>query len=212
MKKLFTLLLVFVVALASAQTGTTTVEYLKVNRQGLVMELPFTEKTVRDAIDAKMQGMGYKGKDSKGFTIYKGVRMTEIGPDSYDLYFLADRKSKKEKESSYLTILVSKGFDNFVADSNDTKIFNNTKTYLDANMRDLVAAYDLSLQIASQEEAVKKADKKYNGLIDDGQSLEKKRREIEKNIEDNKKDQANQKSELDKQRQILETLRAKKKN
>lgn len=212
MKKLLILAATFFVsAVAFPQASTATVEYQKINRQGLVMEIPFPEKTVRDAIENKMQSMGYKGKDSKSFTIYKGVKMTEIGPDTYDLYFMADRKSKREKETTILTMLVSKGFDAFVADSNDSKIMENSKTYLNNSMRDMVAAYDLELQIQAQDETVKKSEKKYNGLIDDGQSLEKKRRSIEKDIEDNKKAQESQKSEIEKQKQILETLRAKRK-
>jgi hypothetical protein len=47
--------------------------------------------------------------------------------------------------------------------------------------------------------------------VEDGESLEKKRKNIEKDIEDNKKNQANQKSETEKQRQILDTLRGKRK-
>ncbi len=197
-------------ATAMAQSTTATVAYQKINRQAVVNEMPFPEKTVRNALDDKMQKQGYKGKDVKGYTVYQGVRLPELGPDSYDLYFMADRKSRKEKETAVLTMLISKGYDNFVADSTDATVINNAKTYLN-NLRDMIAAYDLEQQIIAQEDAIKKADKKYNGLIDDGQSLEKKRKNIEKDIEDNKKDQENQKAEIEKQRQILETLRAKRK-
>ena len=211
MKHLFTsacALALFITA--AAQSRTTTVEYLKINRQAVVAEIPFPEKTTRDAIDSKMEQMGYKGKDSKGFTVYKGVRMPELGSDSYDLYFMADRKSKKEKESSTLTLMITKGFDSFVSDSSDSRVMNNAKNYLDT-IRNMIAAYDLEQQIIAQEDAVKKADKKYNNLVDDGASLEKKRKNIEKDIEDNKKDQASQQAEIEKQKQILETLRGKRK-
>lgn len=196
--------------LLSAQATTATVEYLKVNRQAVVNEMPFPEKTIRDAVDNKMQQMGYKGKETKGYMVYKGVRMPELGNESYDLYFMADRVSRKNKDNSTLTMLISKGYDNFASDSSDATLINNGKQYLNG-IRDMIAAYDLELQIQAQEDAVKKADKKYNGLVEDGESLEKKRKNIEKDIEDNKKDQANQKSETEKQRQILETLRGKRK-
>ncbi len=211
MKHLFTCLcaLAFTIT-AAAQSRTTTVEYLKINRQAVIAEIPFPEKTTRDAIDNKMEQMGYKGKDSKGFTVYKGVRMPELGSDSYDLYFMADRKSKKEKENSTLTLMITKGFDSFVSDSSDSRVMNNAKNYLDT-IKNIIAAYDLEQQIIAQEDAVKKADKKYNGFVDDGASLEKKRKNIEKDIEDNKKDQANQQAEIEKQKQILETLRGKRK-
>jgi hypothetical protein len=187
------------------------VEYQKINRQSVVNEIPFPEKTIRDAIDEKMEQMGYKGKDSKGFTVYKGVRLSDLGNDSYDLYFMADRKSRKEKENSTLTLMISKGFDNFASDSSDARLMQNAKGYLDS-ITNMIAAYDLEQQIIAQEDAVKKADKKYTSLIDDGQSLEKKRKNIEQDIEDNKKNQTGQQSEIEKQKQILETLRGKRKH
>lgn len=154
--------------------------------------------------------MGYKGKESKGFMVYKGVKLADIGNDSYDLYFMADRLSRKNKDNSTLTLLISKGFESFISDSTDAAVMNNAKKYLDS-IKLMIAAYDLELQIQAQEDAVKKADKKYTNLVEDGDNLEKKRKSIEKDIEDNKKDQANQKTETEKQRQILETLRGKRK-
>ena len=71
--------------------------------------------------------------------------------------------------------------------------------------------YDLEMQINDQQDAVNKADKKYNNLIDEGQGLEKKRISIEKDIENNKKDQANQLTDIDKQKQLLETLKSSRK-
>ncbi len=211
MKQIVTLIFSFAFfAAATAQSSITTVEYLKTNRQAIVNEIPFPEKTVRDAIDNKMEQMGYKGKDNKGFTIYKGVRMPELGNDLYDLYFTADKKSRKEKDYSNITLMISKGFDNFVADSTDATLISNAKKYLDT-IKNLIAAYDLEQQIMAQEDGVKKANKKYNNLVDDGQSLQKKLSKLQQDIEDNKKAQINQQAEIDKQKQFLDNLRSKRK-
>jgi hypothetical protein len=211
MKYILSALLAFIlVNSAVAQSRTETVSYQKINRQAVVAEIPFPEKTVRDAIDDKMQQMGYKGKDVKGFTVYKGVRLNDLGSDSYDLYFAADRKSRKEKDYSSLTLMISKGFDSFVADSTDSKLMNNAKGYIDS-IKIMIGAYDLEQQIIAQEDAIKKADKKYTNLVEDGQNLEKKKKNIENDIAENIKNQANQKADTEKQRQILETLRGKRK-
>ncbi len=211
MKNVFAIIISFAfVAVAAAQSRTETVAYQKINRQAVVNEIPFPEKTVRDAIENKMEQMGYKGKDVKGFTVYKGVRLSDLGSDSYDLYFSADRKSRKEKEYSTLTLMIAKGFDSFVADSTDSRLMSNAKNYLDS-IKIMIGAYDLEQQIIAQEDAVKKADKKYTNLIDEGVSLEKKRNNIEKDIEDNKKNQTSQQGEIEKQKQILEILRGKRK-
>jgi hypothetical protein len=193
-----------------AQARYTTAEYQKVMRPAVVNDLPFAEKTVTSAIENKMGQMGYKGKSTKGYTLFSGVRLPELGPESYDLYFMVDRVSRKDKGNSTVTLLVSRGFDNFVSDSADAVLINNAKTYLN-NLRDMVAAYDLELQIADQEDVLKKADKKYTGLVDDGADLQKKKRKLEEQIVENTNAQAAQKAEAEKQRQILETLRSKRK-
>lgn len=212
MKKfLFLLINTTLVTAAIAQSSTSTIEYQKINRQAVVNEVPFPEKTVRDAIDNKMQQMGYKGKDSKGFTIYKGVSLSELGTSSYDLYFNVDRKSRKEKEIAVITLMLSKGFDSFIADSTDATVINNAKTYLN-NIRDMIAAYDLELQINDQADVLKKADKKLSNLKQDGEDMEKKKKKLEADIEQNKKDAEAQATEIEKQKQILETLKGKRKS
>lgn len=195
---------------APAQSETTTVNYLKVEREAVANETPFSEKTIMKAIDNKMEQLGYKGKDTKGFTVYKAVKLAELGNGEYDLYFMAERKSRRNKDNSTLTLLISKGTDNFVTVKNDAALVANAKKYLE-NILTVVAVYDLEMQINDQQDAVNKADKKYNNLIDEGQGLEKKRISIEKDIENNKKDQANQLTDIDKQKQLLETLKSSRK-
>jgi Skp family chaperone for outer membrane proteins len=212
MKKAFLFLSAVIITASSfAQSSTATVEYQKINRQAVVNDIPFPEKTVRDAIDNKMQQMGYKGKDSKAFTIYKGVKMAALGNDAYDIYFSVDRKSKKEKDMAVVTMLLSKGFDSFIADSTDATVINNAKIYLN-NLREMVAAYDLEMQINDQAEVIKKADKKLANLKQDGEDMEKKKKKLENDIEQNKKDVEAQNAEIEKQKQIFETLKGKRKS
>ena len=208
MKKIFTLLcFVAVYFSAMAQAEISTVSYNKIDRTAIVNEMPYSEKTIMKAIDNKLEQMGYKGKDTKGFTVYKSVRMPELGGGEYDLYYMAERKSRRNKDNSTLTLMISKGEENFASKGKDAALLANGKTYLDSILP-MITAFDLEMQIANQEDEVKKADKKYNNLMDDGQSLEKKRKGIEQDIEDNKKDQEKSSGDLEKQKQILETLKA----
>ena len=192
------------------QSHTTDVEYKKINHEAIVNDIPFPENIVAGAIKDKMEKIGYKGKNTKNFTVYSGVRMPELGNDSYDLYFMTDRKSRKEKETTVVTLLLSKGLENFITDSSDVTVINNAKTYLD-NIKVMIAAYDLEQQIIDQEDFVKKTDKKLANLKGDGVDMEKKKKKLEQQIEDNKKNQLDQQGELERQRQILETLRGKRK-
>jgi hypothetical protein len=211
MKKFSLSLIAVCTALLSlAQARYTTTEFQKVMRPAIVADIPFPEKTISNAIEDKMSKSGYKGKSVKGFTMYPGVHLNELGSGNYDMYFMIDRVSRKDKGNSTVTLMLSKGFDAFVSDSSDVTVIESAKTYLN-NLRDMVAAYDLELQIAEQDDVIKKADKKYNSLMDDGTDLQKKKRKIEEQIVENTAAQAAQKTETEKQRQVLETLKAKRK-
>ncbi len=191
-----------------SQSRITEAEYQKIPRPALINDLPFPSKTIENAIDDAFIKSGYKGSTSKGFTIYKGVRKQELGPDAYDLYFMVERKSRKESDISTVTMMISKGFDAFVSKSSDEQVFNNAQKYLDS-LRNTVAAYDLEMQISEQESELKSAEKKYESLLDEEKDLEKKKKKLEDQLADNKKEQQKQSGELENQRQVLEVLKVK---
>ena len=86
----------------------------------------------------------------------------------------------------------------------------NVKTFLNKQV-EATAAYDLEMQINEQDESTINAQKKLASLIEDGQSLQKKKEKLEKEIVDNIKKQSDQRIEADKQNQIFSTLKAKRK-
>jgi hypothetical protein len=192
------------------QAKLATAEYQKSMQPALEIEVPFSQKTILNAIEDKFIKMGYKGKDTKGYLTFKGVVLPEFGVDTYDLYFSAERKSKKEKDFSIVTMMISSGYEKFIGDTTNAIVLDKAKGWLN-NLTPLTAAYDLELQITDQDDVTKKAEKKLNGLIEDAQDLAKKKAKIEKEIADNTTDQANQKAELEKQQQVLQTLKGKRK-
>lgn len=211
MKKILLALMAVIVSVDSySQSRLVTATYQKTPQPAIETEIPFPEKTVSDAIDDKLQKSGYKGKEGKGFVVYKGVRLSEIGPDTYDLYFGTDRKSKKEKDITKVTMMVSSGYEKFIGDTTNAVIINYARRYMDS-LTSVVAAYDLEQQITEQESVVKKADKKMVNLVDDGHDLLKKKAKLEREIEENMQEQTSQKTELEKQQQILTNLKAKRK-
>ena len=204
------LLLFAVCSTASAQSYTGTAEYQKMSRQAILSDVPFPEKEVSAAIEDSLEKLGYKAKDSKGFTLFKGVRLPIFGNEAFDLYFSVDRKSRKEKEVSIITMLLSRGGDNFVTQGVDPGVIENAKTFLNG-LSGSLESYDLEQQITAQGELTTKTEKKANNLVEEGQDLQKKKIKIDKEIEENIKNQAEQNTELEKQRQTLETLKAKRK-
>ncbi len=206
MKKLVTVAIAIINCFVSlAQSRVEPVEFQKIPRQAAVMEYPFSTKTTQAAIYDKFTKLGYKSKETKGFMVYKGVRMAEIGSDMYDLYFMVDKKSRKDKDNSKITLLISKGLEQFVSDTLDATVFNNGKNYL-TNFGPVIVAYDLEVQIKEQQEVVQKNEKKSSSLIEDSVSLQKEKAKLEKKISDNEQDQVTQKAEIEIQKQILTTL------
>lgn len=213
MKSLLSLLSFFFISvITAAQSYSGMVAYNKTQQPAVICEFPYPPGMVEDAIKNKMEKLGYSGKEAKGFRGFKGAKIAEISNEAMlDLYFKVEKKSRKEKDASVVYLLLSKGYENFMTDAADGPTMNNAKMFMN-NLRATVEAYGLELEIAAQEEAVKKAEKKFTGLVDDGQDLEKKKRNIEKEIEDNKTSQTRQQEEWNKQKQILETLRARRKS
>jgi hypothetical protein len=211
MKKLYFLAAMALFSTYSfAQARLTTAEFQKVMQPAVEIDIPFPEKTVMKTIVDMLEKKGYKGKDTKGFYTFKGVVLPELGNSSYDLYFKTDRKSRSQKDNSILTLMVSGGYERFIGDSTGSALIGNVKTFLNKQI-EASAAYDLEMQITDQNETTKSAEKKLASLIEDGQSLQKKKEKLEKEIQDNTKKQADQKAEAEKQTQIFNTLKGKRK-
>ncbi len=127
-------------------------------------------------------------------------------PELLEDIFIGD----EEDDNAVVNMLISSGNENFVSDSSDVTTINNAKIFLD-NLMPAVAAFDLQQQISAQQEALKKAERKYKNLQDDADDFQKKKKKIEQQIEDNQKDQKDQQAEIEKQRQLLEALKGRQK-
>lgn len=213
MKKIiYTLVAIFFfTATAFCQSRYVFIEFKDAQKPAIQNEFSFSDKTVSDAIEEKLSKMGYKSKDSKGYTMYKGVRLDELGNQPYDLYFKTERKSRKDKDNTVVTMLVSTGNESFISDASDSMTISRAKTFLN-NLLPAVEAYDLQQQVTAQQDAVTKAEKKYKNLQDDADDLQKKKRKLEEQIQDNLKAQKDQQAEIEKQKQLFETIKAKQKN
>ncbi|MDB5275996.1 MAG: hypothetical protein JWR61_951 [Ferruginibacter sp.] len=209
MKQLYFAVMATAICLTSfAQSRVATADYQKTKQPGIETDVPFSEKTITSSLEDYFQKLGYKGKDTKGYMTYRGVHLPQLGPGSYDLYFKADRKSRKEKDACTVTMLISGGFDKFIGDTTNAALIDSAKNYLNG-LTVRVAAYDLEQQIVDQEDAVKKAAKSLSSLTETADDLQKKKSKLENDIAENIKKQASQKTEMEKQQQILQTLKEK---
>jgi len=174
---------------AQCQAFVTKIDYQKTQQSAAGIQFSYPSGTVEDAVKEYMNKKGYKSSSSKGFIVFKAAALDSTDADLSDLYFTVDRKSRKEKDITLITLLPTKKNEDILAraQADDPKI-EKAKAFLD-NMAPFIDAYQIQLQLASQTEVVKKAEKKLNSLLSDENDLNKKIRRLQNDSADNKKDQ-----------------------
>ncbi len=175
----------------------------------MIIEFPYAPSVVEDAIIEKMEKMGYKKKESKGFLVYKGAIISAISSEPADYMIKVERKSRKEKDESVVYLLMNRGEENIMTRS-DAFVNSNMKTFMNG-MSPEVEAFNLEKEIQEQEALVIKAEKKFKDLKDDQETMEKKIKKLQEDLKTNDKDQQNQQKEIDNQKQILDAMKAKRK-
>jgi hypothetical protein len=194
-----------------AQAYEGKIDYQKTQQSVAIIELPYNQDVVEDAIKDYMAKKASKGSSSKGFNLFRMVKLDTGDTDPSDLYFKIERKSRKEKDVTIVTLVPTKANEDILSRSqtNDTRI-ESAKAFLNG-LIPAVDAHNVDVQVASQQDLVKKEQKKYDRMLDDQHDIEKKIKKYQDDLEENKKDQAKQQQEVQKQQQILDALKAKQK-
>ncbi len=200
MKRIF-LLLATTFALTTftfAQDAPTTVhapayegriEYQKTQQPVAIIELPYSQDVVDKGIKDYMGKRGYKSSSTKGFDVFRSAKFDD-NSESNDLYFKTDRKSRKEKDVTVITLLPAKPNQDILTRIGDSSVNDKiaaAKSFLD-NLVPYLDAHNTDVQVNTQQEALKKAQKNLTGLQDDQLSLEKKQRNLIADQAQNKTD------------------------
>ena len=218
MNKFFlSLILLGVSFLVKAQNAyEDKIEYNKEKQACLVMEYNFSPVAVENAVVARMNKLGFKGKEEKGmfnkdkgFRVYKDALIADISPSRYHYVINVDRKSRKESDAAVLYLIILKDDGNALSRLN-TEELGNAKSFLNNLLPDIEAA-DLELQITAQEDVVSKAEKKMKTLQSDKEDMEKRVKKLQDDIKQNEKDQEKQTLEIENQRKALDALKGKRK-
>ena len=215
MKRIFLVLIAVVVITivkAQPQAFEATTDFQKTTQPAAIIELPYSESIVEKAVSDYMNRKGMKGNDSKGFKVFRNYKLRDTQDYMSDLYFKIERKSRKEKDLTVVSLVVGKASEDVKARvSPDNSTLDGAKDLL-KDMVSSIDAYSLEVQIKDQEETVKKTQRKYDGLIDDQKDYEKKIKNLQDKLEENRKDQLKQQDEVKKQQSLLETLKGKRKS
>ena len=204
MKKTILFLSILLISLLDyGQAREGTVEYQKRLQPAAVIELPYPPSVVDAAMNDYLSKKGRsRSTDVKGFSTFRNTQPVLTDAVNADLYFKIERKSRKEKETSVLSLLVEPAGGQ--ADTGNLRYLdmNEAKNYLN-DLASAIDAYNLEQTIKDQNDAVIKAEIKYKSIVSDGDDLEKKRTALDKKIADNKNDQQQQLKEIESKKQKL---------
>lgn len=186
---------------ASAQNARETqVSYMKNNVTAFSADYNVPKKVLQEVAENYFKD-NIKGKQlkSKDFRLFKGVNWeTVLGQDKGDVYYKVEGKKNK----STLTLMVSKGYDNFVSGSSDAQVANNAKNFLNG-FGDALLKYNKSQAIEDQKKLIEKTEKEHKGMESDQKKLEKKIADMQKELESMKKKVADKETEVKKEKSKL---------
>lgn len=213
-KELLLFVLLLMLGAVHAQSYTAPITYNKVQQQGLVLQLPYSESVSEDFIVDNLRKTGFE-PETKGklfwkqnkindFYVFKGVTLNGA-PVPVDLYFRVDPRSKKVKDQSTISMLVSRGDETFIGPGEDTA-FVAAQQFLN-NFVPQSATYKLSLDIDNQEKTVSTAEKRLQKLQDDEKDLARKIEQLQQDLRNNQSDQESQRRQIDNERIKLTELR-----
>lgn len=212
MKKIISLLgsLLLFSAICMAQAYEGKTEYDKKKQDAFIIQFHYPAQAVENAIIQKMRKMGYKGKEEKGIfnkdrgaRIYNNAYITAISKNKMDYIFQVERKSRKEDDEAILYLIILKQDGSNAVAGFDAADMKSAKDFLNDLLPDVEAA-NLEIQIKDQEEVLARAERKLKGLQED-------KTDLEKRLDQNKKDQENTQKEIEDQKQLLESLKLKRK-
>lgn len=184
------------------QVSNVSAEIDKTMRPALSMVAPYNAKNAGAALSEHLKEMGLKGgKNLKGWTFYEGVLIEKISPNRQDYYFKVEQNGKN-KEEAIVYLAMSKGYGNFVDESNDKELVEKGKLWMN-DFNFTLAQYKLGLDIIEAEKAFDNGVKEYEKSVKAGEDLAKQ-------VESNKADQKAKKDEMDKLKAVVDGLKAKK--
>lgn len=140
-----------------AQNGREVmIEIAGLQQPGFQGDYKQASKLVNETLEDELKKAGVtKGKKYKGFRKYEGVNFTPVSDSKVDLY----TKVKGKKGASYVQLLVSTGYDNFIGAQKDAAIATKAVSFLN-KLNDDVVAYQAAIDLEKQKEALQKAEEK----------------------------------------------------
>lgn len=170
----------------------TTVKYNSVDASAFTMPLEADKTDVSNSVeDYLKKTFGVKSASSKGYRVFKAVSWPEVSADKLDVYYKVDGKKGK----SVVTMLVSKGYDNFISNQSDAQAAAGVKNFL-SGLNVKVGEYTKNIAVAAGTKGLEAAQKEYDKYARKAEDLSKEKAKLEKEIADNQSRLAEKEKDL----------------
>jgi hypothetical protein len=193
---------------AQPRAGELKTKYDKSEKVAAVIELPYPPDVVEEAIKNHLASKGNKADKTKGFTLFRGTKLSDEDLSSSDVYFKVERKSRREKDISVVYLFAGTPNENLSKGSHDQDRIERGKAFLNGIVP-VVESHNNNRNIIGQEETVRKNEKKLKELQNDQAELEKRISDLQEKLEQNALDQQKQTEEIEREKAILESMKAK---
>jgi hypothetical protein len=211
-------LLVAGVSTAVSQSTFTTTDFKGKSEPALIIQLPNTTEVAEGTILQKLKETGYqpqtkgaffwKNNKINDFYVFKNVQLPELNNLKLDLYFKVAPALSKEKDQSSVSMMVSKGYDNFVSAEEDSLTFSAAQKFLNGFVGE-TTQFKNNMDIETLEKSLSGSEGKLTGLQKKESEINKRITELEAELVSNKQEQGVRQSEIQDQKTRLEVLRAK---
>ena len=179
-----------------AQAYVGQIEYRKTQAPAATIRLPYSAGSVEDGLNEYMTTKGFKKSSVSGLIVFRGVSLDPSDTDGSDLYFSTTAASRKEKDMTLLNLLaVKKNQDLLVRTQGDSDRIDKARLFLDS-LATFMDVYNTRLQVNNWQKGLNKAQEKMNSLINDSTDLDKKLRNLQSDLAQNKSDQVKAAAEL----------------
>ena len=200
-----------------AQSSATTVDFQKALRPALTLPLAFDPQTAEQTILAKLKETGYKPEKSgsflnkknkeEGYYRFPGVVLPELANQQLDLYFKINPVNGDSNFRSSITLLVSKGYDNFVSAGSDSATFDASQKFLNSFVTS-TNLYSINQKLDEQKQNLVTSEKKWTSIRDKQAEAKKKIVALETEIKALQEEEQLQQQDVDKLRTGLKDLEA----
>ena len=183
----------------------TTVKYNSADASAFTMPVDAAKENVSNSIEEYFKNtFSVKSSSSKGYRVFKAVSWPDVSTEKLDVYYKVDgRKGKSE-----VTMLVSKGYDNFISNQSDAQAATGVKNFL-AGLNVKVNEYTKNVAVAAGTKALEEAQKEYNKYAKKVEDLSKEKAKLEKEIADNQSKLAEREKDLNKAKSLLDAAQNK---